>query len=57
MDKSKILKELLKATHLKEDDYYNSNVFYYLAGRFPELTIAECADIVTDARQELRNAC
>ena len=54
MNINDVVAELLQEKHLKEDDYYSGCVFYFLAGRYPEFTIAQCADIVTCARKELR---
>lgn len=36
---------------LKEDDYFDASVFYYLSGRFPDLTISQCVDVVNCLRQ------
>lgn len=42
---------LLEKSHLEKVDYFNSPVFYYLAGAFPDLTIAQCAEVVDIMRQ------
>lgn len=36
---------------LKEDDYFDASVFYYLSGRFFDLTISQCVDVVNCLRQ------
>lgn len=51
MKRNDIIETLLKS-NLKEDDFYNSSVFYYLAGRFPDLTISQCVDIVDTVREK-----
>lgn len=42
---------LLEKSHLEKGDYFDSTVFYYLAGAFPDLTIARCAEVVDIMRQ------
>lgn len=42
---------ILKKSNLKEDDYFDTTIFYYLAGRFPDLTIKECMEVVDLLRQ------
>lgn len=44
--------EALESSDLKEEDYFDSSVFYYLSGRFPDLTISQCTDIVDIIRQK-----
>lgn len=51
MKMNEILRDLFES-HLKEEDFFSTSVFYYLAGRFPDLTINECVDIVDQARKE-----
>lgn len=51
MKMAEILRDLFES-HLKEEDFFSTSVFYYLAGRFPDLTINECVDIVDQARKE-----
>lgn len=53
MDINKILKGLLEKSHLNESDYFNSNVFFYLAGRYPDLTIEQAVHVVELAREKL----
>lgn len=42
-------------SHLKEDDYFDSAIFFYLAGRFPDLTIKQCTEVVEQIRDNLLN--
>ncbi len=46
-----ITEKIIFESHLKENDYFDTNVFYYMAGRFPDLTISQCADIVNRLRE------
>ncbi len=52
MNISEIAKEILES-HLKEDDYFDTTIFYYLSGRFPDLTIKQCTDIVDYLRKKI----
>lgn len=36
---------VFEASNLTMEDYFTSSLFYYFAGRFPNLTISRCADI------------
>jgi hypothetical protein len=54
MNISEIVKVIVSETHLKEDDYFDTSVFYYLSGRFPGLTISQCTNIVNCLRKENR---
>lgn len=40
-------------SHLKTEDYFTSVIFYYLAGRFPDMSIDRCARIVDMIRQTI----
>ena len=53
MNINDIVEELFQVKHLKRNDYFSGCIFYYLAGRYPEFTIAQCADIVSCACQKL----
>lgn len=53
MDIEKIAKELLEKSHLTKEDYFNGIVFFYLSGRYPDLTIRQSTDIVEFAREKL----
>ncbi len=53
MDTDKIVEHLLTVRHLSEDDFYRPTVFYYLAGRFPDLTISQCVDAVGLIRKRI----
>lgn len=52
MKTEKIINNLRENQSLKEEDYFKSAVFYYLAGRYPDLSISQCADIVDQLRKE-----
>ena len=52
MNINEIVKIIVSETHLKEDDYFDASVFYYLSGRFPDLTINQCINIVDRLRKE-----
>lgn len=48
--------EILRAfaeTHWREDDFFDSVVFYYLSGRFPDLPISQCVEIVDEVRAKI----
>ncbi len=55
MRKEEIKKMLLdnEKTKLKEDDFFDSSVFYYMAGYFPSMSISKCVDIVTEIRRDI----
>lgn len=42
----------LTESGLREEDYFDSPVFYYLAGAFPDLSIGQCVKIVDIMRQK-----
>lgn len=52
MDINKIPKDILGEPHLVRNGCLNADVFFYLAGRHPELTIAQAVDAVKLAREE-----
>lgn len=37
---------LVSLENFSKDDLYSSSLFYYLADRFPDLTIRQCVDAV-----------
>lgn len=50
----KELKEVLRrAKHMKEDDYFSSSVFYYLAGYYPDMRLGDCSEIISEIRDEI----
>lgn len=53
MDTNKLVEHLLTKCHLTEDDFLSGTAFYYMAGRFPNLTIAQCADAVQIIRNKI----
>lgn len=52
MDIEKLANDLLEKSHLTIDDYFSGTVFFYLSGRYPDLTISQSADIVELVRKE-----
>lgn len=52
MDTNKLVEHLLTSRLIK-NDFLTATVFFYLAGRFPDLTIAQCADAVEIIRDRL----
>lgn len=56
MTKIEILNDLrscIKECSLKEDDFFDSAVFYYLAGLYPDLSILRCVQLVDQFRVEI----
>ncbi len=51
MNRYKIVKDIFES-HLKKNNYFDASIFYYLAGRFPDLTIKECVDIAEQVQKE-----
>lgn len=51
MNISEIVK-IVSESHLKRDDYFDAAIFYYMSGRFPDLTISECVEVVDRVRKE-----
>lgn len=47
------LRTCIKEGSLKEDDFFGSAVFYRLAGRYPDLSILHCTDVVDQIRDEM----
>lgn len=47
--------EIIKKSHLKTEDYFETTIFYYMAGRFPNLTICECTEIIEEIRNKIIN--
>lgn len=47
------LRTCIKEGSLKEDDFFGSAVFYRLAGRYPDLSILHCIDVVDQIRDEM----
>lgn len=52
MSKDEII-EIIKKSHLKTGDYFETAIFYYMAGRFPDLTIYECTEIIEEIRRRI----
>ncbi len=50
MDFDEIVKIVWNEPSLKEDDYYTTCVFSYMCGRFPDLTIKTCFEVVDQIR-------
>lgn len=53
--KEEMLTELsakILAGELYEDYFFTTMIFFYLAGGFPNATIADCADVVEAIRDE-----
>lgn len=50
---NEIVKIVCEESGVREDDYFSSPIFYYLAGRFPNLTISQCVEIVN----RVQNKC
>jgi len=48
-----IVKIVCEESGVREEDYFSSPIFYYLAGRFPNLTISQCVEIVN----RVQNKC
>lgn len=47
------LRTCIKEGSLKEDDIFGSAVFYRLAGRYSDLSILHCVDVVDQIRNEM----
>lgn len=52
MDKNKIVQDLFGESHLVKDGFLSTCVFFYLAGRYPDLTIKQAVDVIELARKE-----
>lgn len=46
---------VFETSKLTMEDYFTSSLFYYLAGRFPDLTISRCADVANLIRKSVHN--
>ncbi|MEZ3435702.1 MAG: hypothetical protein K1W34_14000 [Lachnospiraceae bacterium] len=53
MDLNKIAKDVFEKSHLCEKDYFETSVFFYLSGRYPDLTIKQAVDVVELLRDEM----
>lgn len=56
MTKAKILNDVMlhfEKFDFKEDDSFDTRIFYYLCGRYPDLSIRRCVEIVEHMRKEL----
>lgn len=53
MDTNTLAECLLTECNLIESDFFGSAAFFYLSGRFPELTIAQCADAISTIRRRI----
>lgn len=56
MTKMEILKNLrllLEEGELKEDDFFDASVFFYLSGRYPDLSIYRCVEVVQHIRKDI----
>lgn len=47
------LRSCIKEGSLREDDFFESAVFYRLSGRFPDLSILHCVHVVEQLRTEI----
>lgn len=54
MNINEILKEVLNEPQFTETGCFDTDVFFYLSGRHPELTIREAVEVVKLAREEWR---
>ncbi len=52
MDINGVLKAILGEPHLVRNGCLDTDVFFYLAGRYPELTVAQAVDAVKLAREK-----
>lgn len=52
MDTNKVLKDVLNEPNLTKNGCFDTDVFFYLSGRHPELTIREAVEVVKLAREE-----
>ena len=48
-----IIKIVYEESGLIREDYFNTTVFYYLSGRFPDLTIRQCTEIITQIHDKM----
>lgn len=48
-----IVKEVMEESRLRYIDYYGSTCFYYLGGRYPDLSISDCVDLIDMIRDRL----
>lgn len=55
MTNEQIKKILLELPIIKEEDIFNAAIFYYMAGRFPNMKISKCTEIVDEIRTEILN--
>lgn len=53
MEINEILKVLYKESHLLKGCFMGTDVFFYLSGRYPELTIGQAVDVVKLAREKV----
>lgn len=44
--------KIIEESFLTEDDYFNTKIFYFMAGRFPDLAISHCMDIIEQIREK-----
>lgn len=54
MTKSEVLNDLtlrINEGELKEDDFFDASVFFYLSGRYPNLSIHRCVEVVEHFRK------
>lgn len=52
MDAAEVLKEIKETTTLDKKSLYNTAIFYYMAGRYPDMTIKDCAELVDQILME-----
>lgn len=48
-----IVKQVMAESQLRYVDYYEAACFYYLAGRYPDLSISDCVDLIDMIRDRL----
>lgn len=56
MNTNKIAEDIYKKSHLTKNDYFDSNVFYYISGRYPDITIEQAANVVENIRNKIMHA-
>ena len=52
MNINEVLKDVLNEPQLTKNGCFDTDVFFYLSGRHPELTIRQAVEVVKLAREE-----
>ena len=55
MEINEVLKDVLNEPQLAKNGCLDADVFFYLSGRHPELTIRQAVEVVELAREECAN--